>query len=226
MNFTSLAFNPLNKMNEVVRYSSVYQEYSETLAEHTTEVMMMSYLIARYVNQHENEDIFNTGILLEKGLLHDADEVLTGDIPRNTKYATHEVHKDLVYVAEEAIEMIESLIGGIQIKSIWDNAKEGPEGALIKIADMLVVVKKSVTEIELRGNLTFLKVVSELEGHLDKMTKKLPELCQTCKLNDWTSQYLTDLVSQAKDEVVTIRVKYDHIIKKFSIRENVIKGND
>ena len=38
VNFTTLAFNPMSRMNEVSRYSSVYQETNESLAEHITDV--------------------------------------------------------------------------------------------------------------------------------------------------------------------------------------------
>lgn len=224
MDFTNLAFNPLSKMNEIIRYSSVYQETEETLGEHVTETLMMSYLIARHIVKITNgEEKVDIGVLLEKALLHDADETLTGDIPRNTKYATSAAHHQLNIVAEEAIEMIDAMTG-LPISKVWEHAKEGKEGLILKIVDMLVVVKKAVTEVELRGNLTFLKVVSELEDHLTTMISHLKEKGEKSFDTDLASNYILDLVGQAKDEITTIRVKYSHIIKKYMIQENVIKG--
>lgn len=217
MNFTELAFNPMSRMNEVSRYSSVYQETNESLAEHVTEVMVMSYLIATDLKKNYNETL-NLSELLQKCLLHDVDEVITGDIPRNTKYATPLVHEELNSVAETAVKMIEESLE-VPIYETWSSAKENKEGKILKIVDMLCVVKKCITEIELRGNLTFLKVVTELEAHL---TNTLNNNSIYEEFNQESSEYLRKLVSQAKDEITTIRVKYQDVINKYHIKENVI----
>lgn len=221
MNFTELAFNPINRMNEVSRYSSVYQETNESLAEHVTEVMTMSYLIAADL-QKNCKEILNLSDLLQKCLLHDVDEVITGDIPRNTKYATSLVHMELNSVAETAVRMIEKSLG-VSIYETWSSAKENKEGEILKIVDMLCVVKKCITEIELRGNLTFLKVVTELEVHL---TNTLYNNSIYEEFNKESSKYLRNLVSQAKDEITTIRVKYQDVINKYHIKESVIRCAD
>lgn len=221
MNFTELAFNPINRMNEVSRYSSVYQETNESLAEHVTEVMTMSYLIAADL-QKNCKEILNLSDLLQKCLLHDVDEVITGDIPRNTKYATSLVHMELNSVAETAVKMIEESLG-VSIYETWSSAKENKEGEILKIVDMLCVVKKCITEIELRGNLTFLKVVTELEVHL---TNTLYNNSIYEEFNKESSKYLRNLVSQAKDEITTIRVKYQDVINKYHIKESVIRCAD
>lgn len=221
VNFTTLAFNPMSRMNEVSRYSSVYQETNESLAEHITDVSVMSYLIAKTIQSNFTDDI-DLGTLLEKCLLHDIDEVITGDVPRNTKYATKNVHDNLDQVASDAVDLIEKYIGVGGICEVWDFAKEGKEGAILKIVDMLCVVKKSITEIELRGNLSFLKVVTELETHLTTMLS-CDEVYKRFE-DERTRKFLKNLVSQAKDETVTIRVKYQSVIDKYHIKENVIRG--
>lgn len=221
VNFTTLAFNPMSRMNEVSRYSSVYQETNESLAEHITDVSVMSYLIAKTIQSNFTDDI-DLGKLLEKCLLHDIDEVITGDVPRNTKYATDSVHDNLDQVASNAVDLIEKYVGIRGICEVWDFAKEGKEGAILKIVDMLCVVKKSITEIELRGNLSFLKVVTELETHLTTMLS-CDEVYNRFE-DERTRKFLKNLVSQAKDETVTIRVKYQSVIDKYHIKENVIRG--
>lgn len=220
MNFNELAFNPINRMNEVSRYSSVYQETDESLAEHITEVMTMSYLIAYEMASKYNEKI-SISSLLQKCLFHDIDEVITGDIPRNTKYATSEVHSELNKVAEGAVRLIEDSVH-IPIFEVWDTAKEGKEGKILKVVDMLCVVKKCITEINLRGNLSFLKVVSELEGHLSNTLNS----SVYDEFTEDAGAYLKSLVSQAKDEVTTIRVRYQDTITKYHIKENVINCAD
>lgn len=220
MNFTTLAFCPLTRMNEVSRYSSVYQERNETLSEHTTEVSMMSYLIALELRNHYSESV-DIGILLEKCLLHDMDEVITGDIPRNTKYASRLVHKEMNNVATRSVQLIEGMLS-LDLKETWQNAKDGKEGLILKIVDMLCVAKKCITEIELRGNLTFLKVVSELETHLSNVL--VDERLNSEFVKEDARKYLKGLITQAKDEITTIRVKYQNVIDKYHIKENVIEG--
>lgn len=109
------------------------------------------------------------------------------------------------------------------IMNTWKSAKEGSEGLILKVVDMLCVAKKCITEIELRGNLSFLKVVTELEFHL---SNTLNDPNQYIPLSSKGSQFLKELVSQAKNEITTIRVKYQHIIDKYHIKENVIVNND
>lgn len=218
MNFTTLAFNPLSRMNEIYRYSSVYQETQESLSEHITEVSSMSYLIGGYLNNEYKEQI-DIGILLEKCLLHDADEVITGDIPRNTKYADREVHHRLNKVAKRSVDLIQNMIG-FDILKVWSESKEGKEGFIVKIVDMLCVARKCITEIELRSNLSFLKVVSELESHLSNIQSS----SRFSEFSEESGEFLKNLVVQAKDEITTIRVKYQNVIDKYHIKENVIQG--
>lgn len=221
MNFTTLAFNPLSRMDEVYRYSSVYQNKTESLSEHVVDVCMMSYLISKYLNCKYCEGISIENVL-EKGLLHDIDEVITGDVPRNTKYATKEVKEDLNTVAERSVSLIEEFVG-IPLFNIWDSAKSGKEGLIVKVVDMLCVAKKCINEIELHHNLVFLKVISELETHLSDMMNH-------SRLNELDAQesvdYIRGLISQAKDEVTAIRVKYQNVINKYHIKENIIERED
>lgn len=222
MDFTSLAFNPVCRMNEVSRYSSVYQETNETLAEHVTDVSVMGYLILRKM-QSFGEDI-DAGKLLEKCLLHDVDEVLTGDVPRNTKYATIKVHEELNAVAEEAVRKIDdSLDKETSIFKVWDEAKTGKEGVILKAVDMLCVVKKCVTEIVLRGNLSFLKVVTELEAHLNRMLNHSDEDYSVFECKE-SVELLKDLVSEALNYVMSIRADFQGTIDRYHIYENVIRG--
>lgn len=218
MKFTDLAFLPLCRMNEVCRYSSVYQETNEKLSDHIVDVMMMSYILANKLSSDYGEDL-DIGLLLEKCLIHDIDEVITGDIPRNTKYATDACHKELNIVAEKAIKLIESDTGLI-LEDIWSSAKEGKEGLLLSITDMFSVVKKCITEIELRGNYTFLKVVVELEAHLKDIIHYIGE---NETYNEDASKFLIDIISDAYVEIKRIHSKYKDYMTKYHIRENIIE---
>jgi len=217
LKFTTLAFNPMMRMNEVNRYSGVHLESPESLSDHITDISMMCYVIGRKL-MNLGEEI-NLGSLLEKALLHDMDEVLTGDIPRNTKYATDEVHEELEKVAKRAIKEIQDAVGIEDLTKIWSEAKSEKEGFIVKVSDMLCVVRKAIIEVELRNNLSFLKVISELEGHLTKMSEK----CDLFYLPS-SAEFMSSLLKDARDEITTIRVKYQHIIDKYNIKDNVLEG--
>lgn len=219
MKFTDLAFTPLCRMNEVSRYSSVYQETSEKLSDHIVDVMMMSYIISTELN-NKGESL-NIGLLLEKCLFHDIDEVITGDIPRNTKYATPACKEELSVVASKAVDAISDMTNGsLDIRDLWETAKEGKEGLVLDISDMLSVAKKAVTEITLRGNLTFLKVVSELNDHLNNMIVKVSKVSSS--LLPESVVYLTNLLIEANVEIVSILDTYSDYIDKYHIKENII----
>lgn len=222
MKFTDLVFNPLMRMNEVCRYSSVYQDTDEKLSDHIVDVMMMSYLIATNLVTNCNESI-DMKLLLEKCLFHDIDEVITGDVPRNTKYATYSCKKELNTVAESAVDLISEL-SSASVKSLWKSAKSGNEGQILEVADMLSVAKKCIIEIELRSNLTFLKVITELETHLSNMIADLRADCSGLNLE--SSLVLIDILQEAQDEVKYIRIKYDSYINKYHIKENVLQYTD
>lgn len=221
LKFTDLAFTPLCRMNEVYRYSSVYQENNESLSDHVVDVMMMSYLVANDLNKITEEKI-DIGVLLEKCLIHDVDEVITGDIPRNTKYATKVVHQELNKVADSAIYML-SEYASIDLYKLWSESKSGKEGLILSVCDMLSVAKKAVTEINLRGNLTFLKVVAELDSHLTSM---LNNLAVTELISVESRSYLEELIASAQEEITYIKVKYRAQIEKYHIKQNIIESEE
>lgn len=223
IDYSSLIHSPLMRMSEIRRYSSTYQECDETLSDHVVDVLMISYLIASNFNKNRIKDgmndLYNIEKLMCSGLFHDIDETITGDIPRNTKYATETSKSTLEEVANKSVRLLED-ISGVDLYEVWSSAKDGKEGLLIALADLLSVVKKSVTEIVLRSNMTFLKVVVELEGHLETFDKKID--ARVDSIRGCEAVELKNLVSSAKEEVSGILNKYKGIIDTYRIRENVL----
>lgn len=215
-NFIDIAFNPICRMSEVKRYSGVHQECDEVLSEHITDVSMLSYLISMNLRKR-GEDI-DVGILLEKCLMHDIDETLTGDIPRNTKYATKKLKKEADTVARLAVKTLSSQLQLDHIYELWETSKSGKEGFILKISDMLSVVKKAIVEVVLRNNYTFLKVVDEVHSHLKHLLMEMD-----MEHNDFSSpeayQWLLDLVADALKEIDVIYNKYQDKITKYHMIE-------
>lgn len=176
---SELIKSPVFKSNRIIRYSGIYQAEQEALSEHIISVQMLSYLIAEDLSEF-GEDI-DIGNLLEKGLLHDMDEVLTGDIPRTTKYATSQSKSILDEIALVKLKKLPKFKDH-QI-DIWMSAKdETKEGVLIRLADFLDVYKKIILEINQLGNKEFLSVAEEFYVY--------------CTSIDWSS--LFDIFKEAQ----------------------------
>lgn len=213
----NLLFSPLNRSNEVYRYSSVYQESRESLAEHITEVSVLSYMIAsEMIRRGCQVDIKD---LLEKCLFHDIDEVLTGDIPRNTKYASESAHENLSKVARAAVVKIQEVSQIPSLERIWSQSKNGKVGLILRISDMLCVVRKCIVEVKLRGNLSFLKVAAELVTHLDNLLKNHEE--DFCELES-SGTYLKTLVEGSREEVHKILEENREEISSYHIKDLII----
>lgn len=178
-NLNQIIDNPILKSNRVVRYSGLYQAEPETLSEHIVSVMLIAYQLATDLISL-GETSINLGLLLEKGLLHDIDEVLTGDIPRPTKYATKESKSILDNIARASLCKIPKL--SEHSIEVWESAKDkSPEGFLIRLADMLDVYKKIRLEVTKLNNYEFCGVVLETQlyfknydwiGHASHIFKK------------------------------------------------------
>ena len=122
-----------------------------------------------------------TGVALERATFHDVDEVVTGDIPRPTKYFSKESEKIFNEIAEQGIgQIIEELdIGGIglKIKANWESAKDGPEGSIVAIADLAAVVYKIWEEVVLLGNKKLILQGKQVSGYIDEFSESLNDNC-------------------------------------------------
>lgn len=213
-----LSFNPLMKSEEVIRYSGTYQAQPESLAVHVCDTSMLAYMIAVHLNSYGEG--LNLGLLLEKCLLHDLDETITGDIPRNTKYANATIKKDLDDLQDRCLLIIQKYINNSEIIQKCRDAKKGKEGVILKIADMLGVARRALLEIELRGNRSFLKVVEELEDHLNHFLNKADISDFSKKSQEWINALIADSVDVIRE------LHYSNITKinDYYIMENVLEA--
>lgn len=218
--FNSILFSPLMRTNEVKRYSGTRLQEDETLAQHITDMCMMSYIITKHLITYGEE--LDLGVILEKCIIHDLDELATGDMPRNTKYASENIKKELDAVAELAVRRYAMTHKGLDdLEGKWSNAKQGKEGFIIKLVDMLCVVRKAIIEIEVYGNLSCLKVTKELDSHLEHLGS---QLMSNPKLEKPESiQFVNELISQSKDIIGDLNRKYAYISDEYNITKNILE---
>lgn len=216
--FLELVNIPVLNTDNAIRYSLMYQIKRESLADHIADVSLLSYLLALRFNSYgEGLDIGN---ILEKVILHDLDEVLTGDIPRSTKYYSEEGLKAMRMVALDAItKLAESLPGSDGLVDRWKMAKEGKEGSVLVIADMLCVARKVVTEVKILGNGYFLKVAYEMIDNLNALKSEL-ESGELSKFNEQSRTYINQLIHDTIN-VMEELTSGDDRLNRFGVIQNV-----
>lgn len=193
--FLELVNIPALNTDNAIRYSLMYQIKEESLADHIADVGVLSYLLTLRFNSYGEN--LNVGDVLEKVLLHDLDEVLTGDIPRSTKYYSDAGLNAMRGVALDAItKLAEGLPGSEGLVEKWKSAKQGKEGSVLVLSDMLCVARKVVTEVKILGNGYFLKVAYEMIDNLTELKKEL-ESGELGKFNEDSRAYINQLIHDA-----------------------------
>lgn len=193
--FLELVNIPALNTDNTIRYSLMYQIKEESLADHIADVGVLSYLLTLRFNSYGEK--LNVGDVLEKVLLHDLDEVLTGDIPRSTKYYSEAGLDAMKGVALDAItRLANSLPGSEGLVDKWKSAKQGKEGSVLVLADMLCVARKVVTEVKILGNGYFLKVAYEMISNLNELKKEL-ESGELSNFNEDSRAYINQLIHDA-----------------------------
>lgn len=217
--FLDLIGNPLLRADGVIRYSGLVQINNESLSQHIYDVSIISYIIAKRVNQLGYSDDVDELSLLESCLFHDMDETLVGDIPRLTKYATKECHDELNKIADLAAKGIsDKTLGNQELYHVWNKAKDDSLGGqILKLADMLSVAKKCIQEVKFGNNLRFLQVVKEVSEYLDDLHRDVVDRHRSL-YNEKQAEYIKDIILSTKAELVSIYISH----KNEAIRYNTL----
>lgn len=200
MNYVSGIINsPLvSRASRVMRYSSSRLTDPESLAIHTHEVLMIGVLLIDRIKEVSPEEVINESLYMSKALSHDLEEISTGDVPRPLKYSSQEVRKSLQVIADSAARELftENFYDSKRWLTLWETAKEGKEGHLLKLADLLTVLRKSIYEVDILSNLTMLDVVKNVAFYFKEILDKLDEFLFVYT-EDTTKAYLSKLISES-----------------------------
>lgn len=155
------------KMASLERYSQTHLAKTESVLEHTGFVCLLSYYLGTELIQEGHP--VDMGLLLRKAVTHDIDEIITGDIPRPTKYYNEGVREALQEVERENMKHISDCLDNQYIYHDWDGAKIGPEGCIVAICDSMAVVYKAFYECIMLGNKSIADHVAGAPTHLDQL---------------------------------------------------------
>lgn len=218
--FLKIASSPLMNLDHTYRYSGTKLVEAESLSQHITDTIMMGLKIIDKMNSIAGKQVVDPAEYLMKAVYHDLEEVITGDIPRPLKYynaATLESMRDVAdQVAYEFFDR-EFYCGGYH-HDIWESAKEGKAGYILKLVDTLVVANKVVKEVSLLNNFYMLRVAHEVKTYLQEqfayMTDHVSDIYPDERL---VHEYLYSLLDGAILAVTDILYEHRECMEKLNI---------
>jgi len=182
------------KMAALSRYSQTHLVNNESVLEHTGFVCVLSYFIGKMVIDESIKNgivpYLNIGEIMCKAAMHDVDEIITGDIPRPTKYYNEGVRSALQKIENENMISISNSIGIEDMYDDWKYAKDGNEGAIVALCDCLAVVYKIYYECIMFGNKTII-------GHCKNLNKSINKIISGIEEKNGPSEILCSIYKDA-----------------------------
>lgn len=166
--FLIKSFNLIHEFSSVDRFNKHKLIIPENDLEHTGFVCLWGYLLAQRLEQDLHIEI-DYSQLLKGAVIHDIDEVLTGDVQNPTKYFSEKLRKEMKLLESASLNNINKYLDYDTkknfLKEDWENAKgvETLEKYIVTVCDLMSVVYKVWQEIVLFGNLSFIGVSEEVQ---------------------------------------------------------------
>ena len=138
------------------RFNGCRTAHRESIAEHSYFTSLYAMLVADWVqSSYDGLPIIDVSEVLRRTLLHDVEEVLTGDLPRPYKHGNGvEFHSMLEDTARKACREVTSSFTfdgtwAERYANIWERAKDDTvEGRIVSFADFLSAISFILQEIE------------------------------------------------------------------------------
>ena len=168
-------FEQHSRLSCIFRFNNVPRLASQSVAEHSYRVPFLSMLVADYLKDRGVE--VDKLRLLEMGMLHDIEEVVSGDIIKILKQGKFK--EELDKMNEQNAFCITHLLGtrGDEYYSLWNEAKEIKtlEAKIIAFCDMVDRIIYCVKESHL-GNNYFRELLEFEAKKLYEWVDILPDL--------------------------------------------------
>lgn len=144
-------------LSTVKRFSQSTMCVPESVLEHSASIS----LFALYIGEGMRKDGINVDILslMKKAILHDFDEIATGDVARPVKYFSKEIRRQFDDLEYQNMQRIVKSFAGEENQMLheWNLAKEGKEGSIVSLCDFICVIYKLHDEVVMRGNKTMMR---------------------------------------------------------------------
>jgi 5'-deoxynucleotidase len=195
------------RLSALTRFSMERPTERESVLEHTGFVALTCLVLVSGINRIEVDDPIDVGDLLTRALIHDLEEVVTGDVARPTKY-----------FCEEAVELFDRL-SSLALDKVADKmkafpafaevvlaygpvTKAGRPGTIVAIADVLAVVYMVWREVLIRGNVSMVRQAFTVENQLDALSVRVAD-----HFDGRACHYLMVLLREAKEIMLKAQLK-------------------
>lgn len=211
--FLNLVSSPLMNLDHTYRYSGTKLVEAESLSHHIVDTIMLGIKIIDKVNDIAGHTLIDPSEYVMKAVYHDLEEVITGDVPRPLKYYNTDTRDSLKLVADEIAMRFfcNQFTEGYPHYSIWDTAKSGHSGMILKIVDTLVVANKVVKEVSILHNFYMLRVAHEVSKYL-KEIHGIPYI-GIARVDDYLSEIIEgavvameDIINSNKDVMKSLNI--------------------
>ena len=165
----------MSRLRFIERWSTMRKTKRENVLEHTAQVAMLVHALALLGNEGHNKT-YDPSKLATYALYHDADEVLTGDLPTPVKYHNPQMREVYALIETDArARLLKMLPEDLQshYEPLISSHLDEDEAKLLKAADRLAAYLKCLEERSL-GNGDFSSAEREIRGDLEAL--KLPEV--------------------------------------------------
>ena len=149
-------FAMLSRMKYIDRWALMRNTESENLDSHSKEVAVIAHALAVIGNVRFNKN-YNADRAAVLGLYHDAQEIITGDLPTPVKYHNEKILDAYKEIEASATERLVSMLPD-DLKNEFKSALTGESDKdllpLVKAADKLSALIKCIEERK-AGNMEF-----------------------------------------------------------------------
>lgn len=183
--FINFVFGHIGNLRHTFRYNTTPQAIKENVAEHSYYVTLYARILCDYAK--ENGVKVDTLSVVDKAMVHDTEETISGDIINpiksgKLKEALEEINQLSIRQVWEGEGNEEWEIGERFIKYWKSYKKDGNiEDLLVEIADVLSVVQFAFEQVRI-GNTYYKYILLKNLGRLEGLTSK----------HDWLSRVYVD----------------------------------
>jgi len=196
-NLIEFVFGQHNRLSCIKRYNNTPKLSEESVAEHSYYVAVMAMLIADYLSI-EKDIIIDVEDLLRMALLHDLEEIISGDIIKVLKSGGFK--EELDKMNERSMHFLVDGLGrqGEYYFNSWKSAKNkmSLEAKIIDLVDWLAILVYCVKEIHM-GNKYFVEILEYVVEVMPKYTEDGLE-CLNEPVNAF-SKYARDYLKDNKE---------------------------
>ena len=188
-------------MKYVNRWGLMRNSRSESLSDHTLDVVFISHALVVIANTYFGADL-DEGRVCTLAAFHDAPEIITGDMPTPVKYINPEMRRVYGQVEESAKQTMTDQLPE-EMRPVYESALSGSgsrDGVLkryVKAADKISALIKCIEE-EQSGNKDFADALDSTMKIIKNDYGDMPEV--EFFLNNFLPGYYYTLDKQTKTE--------------------------